>query len=100
MRGAELFCDEIHTVSEGRYQRYVCRAVESQHFIPRNGTMEVVNRRPTRRTILTVDFADQRFDVELQLFVLGDFFAAWNNHLQQRDAALPFLVRLQKQSKC
>ena len=62
--------------------------------------MEIADRRPSGGAVLAVDFADQRFDIDLQAFVFGDFFAAWNDDLQHRDTALPFLVRLQKYSKC
>ena len=54
--------------------------------------MHVVDGDPPSLGKLTVDLADQQFDLAPQLLVIGNFFPAGNNNLQQRD----FVSQLRK----
>ena len=61
--------------------------------------MHVVDGHPSGLSELAIDLADEQLDVQAQVFVIRDFFAAGDHHLDQGNFAAELRKTAQQDSE-
>src|SRR5947208_11099171 len=81
LSSAKFFSDKIHSILKRGDERNVRGAIVGEKLIAAEIAVHVMDGHPARLGKLAVDLADQQFHIEAQVFVIGNFLAAGNDHL-------------------
>src|SRR5207245_9739020 len=81
LSSAKFFTDKIHSILKRGDESNVRGTIVGEKLIAAEIAVHVMDGHPARLSKLAVDLTDQQFHIEAQVFVIGNFLAAWNDHL-------------------